>query len=83
MKKNSTDFAELVTSFLTDYLPFQRNFSRNTILSYRDTLKLFLRFVTEEKSISLKKFRMKDFTRETCNRISGMVQKHWCKQFCS
>ena len=64
MKKNSTDFAELVTSFLTDYLPFQRNFSRNTILSYRDALKLFLRFVTEEKSISLKKFRMKDFTRE-------------------
>ena len=64
MKKNSTDFAELVTSFLTDYLPFQRNFSRNTILSYRDALKLFLRFVAEEKSISLKKFRMKDFTRE-------------------
>ena len=64
MKKNSTDFAELVTSFLTDYLPFQRNFSRNTILSYRDALKLFLRFVAEKKSISLKKFRMKDFTRD-------------------
>ena len=64
MKKNSTDFAELVTSFLTDYLPFQRNYSRNTILSYRDALKLLLKFVTEEKDISLKKFRMNDLTRE-------------------
>ncbi|MGN0671705.1 MAG: tyrosine-type recombinase/integrase [Anaerovoracaceae bacterium] len=64
MKKNSTDFAELVTSFLTDYLPFQRNLSKNTILSYRDSLKLLLRFVIEEKGISLKKFRVKDFTRE-------------------
>lgn len=64
MKKNSTDFAELVTSFLTGYLPFQRNYSRNTILSYRDALKLLLKFVTEEKDISLKKFRMNDLTRE-------------------
>lgn len=61
---NSTDFAQLVTGFLTDYLPLQRGYSKNTILSYRDTLKLFLRFVSEEKGIKLQSFHTKDFTRE-------------------
>ena len=63
MNMNSTDFASLVTDFLTDYLPLQRCYSKNTILSYRDTIKLFLRFISEEKGISLKEFRVKDFTR--------------------
>ena len=49
MNMNSTDFACLVTGFLTDYLPHHRCYSKNTVLSYRDTLKLFLRFLKEEK----------------------------------
>jgi len=61
---NSTDFAQLVTGFLTDYLPLQRCYSKNTILSYRDSLKLFLRFISEEKGIKLKSFNMKDFNRK-------------------
>ncbi len=60
---NSTDFAQIVTAFLTDYLPLQRCYSKNTILSYRDTLKLFLRFISEEKGVRLKSFRVRDFTR--------------------
>lgn len=62
---NSTDFAQLVTGFLTDYLPLQRCYSKNTVLSYRDSLKLFLRFISEEKGIKLKLFKVKDFNRET------------------
>jgi site-specific recombinase XerD len=64
MNTNSTDFACLVTGFLTDYLPLQRSYSSNTILSYRDTLKLFLRFLSEEKGISPGSFYVKDFRRE-------------------
>jgi len=64
MKKNITDFARNVTSFLTDYLPFQRNFSSNTVSSYKDALKLFARFISEEKGIDLNYFYMKDFKRE-------------------
>ena len=63
MKRNTTDFASLVTGFLTDYLPFQRNYSKNTVLSYRDTFKLFTRFLTEAKGIRLRKFSMADFDR--------------------
>lgn len=60
---NSTDFAQLVTEFLTDYLPLQRSYSKNTIYSYRDTLKIFIRFVSDEKGIDLCKFTLKDFNR--------------------
>lgn len=60
---NSTDFAQLVTGFLTDYLPLQRSYSKNTIYSYRDTLKLFLKFVSNEKGIDIRRFTLKDFNR--------------------
>ena len=45
MNGNTTDFARVVTGFLTDYLPLQRGYSKNTILSYRDALKLFIVFL--------------------------------------
>lgn len=64
MSVNSTDFAFLVTGFLTDYLPLQRCYSKNTILSYRDTLKLLLRYISMEKGINLRSFQVKDFKRK-------------------
>ena len=39
-----TDFARVLTRFLSDYLPGQRNLSTNTIKSYRDTFKQLLLF---------------------------------------
>lgn len=47
-----TDFAKLLTAYLSGYLPGQRNVSINTIKSYRDTFKLFLTFCREKKEIS-------------------------------
>lgn len=64
MNMNSTDFAKLVSSFLTDYLPLQRNYSKNTILSYRDTLKLLLRYIVDVKGVRIQSFCLKDFNRE-------------------
>ena len=64
MMANSTDFAKIVTKFLTEYLPCHRCYSKNTILSYRDTLKLFLKFIKEEKNMSVNSFYMKDFNRD-------------------
>ena len=63
MNTNSTDFAQLVTGFLTDFLPLQRNYSRNTVLSYKDALKLFAVFLTEYKKIRLTDFTMQSFDR--------------------
>ena len=40
--------ARFVHGFFQDYLAAQRGLSPNTILAYRDCLKLFLRFVSEQ-----------------------------------
>jgi site-specific recombinase XerD len=45
------DFPYYLTSFLSKYLPGQKNASRNTILSYADTFKLLLNFYDTEKGI--------------------------------
>ncbi|MCC3356886.1 site-specific integrase [Bacillus sp. REN16] len=46
-----TDFAKYLTEFLSVYLPSQRNVSKNTIQSYRDTFKLLIKYCQEIKSI--------------------------------
>ena len=74
MSGNTTDFARVVTGFLTDYLPLQRGYSKNTILSYRDALKLFIVFLTEEKEIPLSRFTMSGF-----NRILVVEFLEWCR----
>lgn len=43
-----TDFSRYITCFLSEYLPAQKNVSRNTIKSYRDTFKLLLLFCEED-----------------------------------
>jgi len=47
-----TDFAKLLTAYLSRHLPGQRNVSVNTIKSYRDTFKLFLHFCHVNRGIS-------------------------------
>ncbi len=46
-----TDFAKVLTRFLSDYLPGQRNMSTNTIVSYRDTFKQLLAFCDQKLNI--------------------------------
>ena len=64
MRMSTTDFACLVSEFLTEYLPLQRNYSKNTVLSYRDALKLLIVFITDTKGIRLTDFTMKHFDRQ-------------------
>ncbi|MAE16787.1 MAG: integrase [Deltaproteobacteria bacterium] len=44
--RSKNSLSRHVHSFFQDYLTRQRNLSPNTVLSYRDTLKLFLRFAS-------------------------------------
>lgn len=46
-----TDFARVLTRFLSDYLPGQRNVSINTIKSYRDTFKQLLIFCDKQLGV--------------------------------
>ena len=61
MKK--ADFPKAVSDFLSVYLPSQRNFSKNTISSYCDTMKLFLRYCMEEKGCAIERLTLKQVNR--------------------
>ncbi len=65
-----TDFVEHLTTFLSEYLSVQKNASRHTISSYRDTFKLLLQYFGEELHIPPQKIKMDSLSHE---RISNFL----------
>ena len=59
-----TNFAKYLTDFLTIYLSGQKNVSKNTIHSYRDTFKLLLKYCKEEKALAIERINMEVLTAE-------------------
>lgn len=53
-----TDFAKYLTEFLSVYLPSQKNVSKNTIYSYRDTFKLLINFCKDTKNIAIEQISL-------------------------
>jgi site-specific recombinase XerD len=70
-----TNFAKRLTDFLTSYLPGERGYSVNTIMSYRDTMLLFLIYM---KSIHEKPAEKIDFNDITHDRVLGFLL--WLEQ---
>jgi site-specific recombinase XerD len=58
MKANS--FPNLLHAFFHDWIGKQRNLSHHTVLSYRDTWRLFLRFVSQRKNRSVAELSLSD-----------------------
>jgi site-specific recombinase XerD len=56
----SASFALLLHAFFHEWMGKQRNLSRHTICSYRDTWKLFLRFVSERKRRQITQLSLAD-----------------------
>jgi site-specific recombinase XerD len=59
-----TDFAKYLYEFLTIYLPRQKNVSRNTVLAYRDSFKLLLRFCSDIRNIKPEQIALETLTTE-------------------
>ena len=55
-------FPHLLQAFFQDWLAGQRNLSRYTLLSYRDTWRLFLRFVAARKARAVAQLGLTDLT---------------------
>jgi site-specific recombinase XerD len=60
--KANTDLAKSIHTFLADYLAIQRGFSRHTILSYRDTIKLLLSFAARRNKTGICKLTLSDLS---------------------
>lgn len=58
MKKN--EFPYYLTTFLKTYLPGSRNVSENTILAYRDTFTILLRYLRDVRGIAPDKVKFAD-----------------------
>lgn len=63
-KTNNTLFFSKTCDYLNHYLPTQTMKSGHTVETYRDALTIFRRYVTDEKHISIKKFRFEDCTHD-------------------
>ena len=63
MKRNSTDFARMIQGFLTEYLPHQRGYGKNTVSSYKDALKKLVQFLIEHE-YDVSSFSMKDLNKK-------------------
>ena len=57
-----TDFAKYLTNFLAVYLPTQKNVSKNTIHSYRDTFKLLLSYCQDVKGLPVERLTLADLS---------------------
>lgn len=62
--KTSTDFARLLSRFLTDYLQHERNLSPNTIASYRDTFVQLVTYMREVCKIGVERLGLGDLTKD-------------------
>lgn len=59
------DFFDAVRRFLLDYLPKQRCLSENTIISYKQTLNLFVTYMRDEKGITTVELNFSRINRDT------------------
>ena len=73
MKANN--LAAYVHSFLEDYLSLQKGFSQHTILSYRDTIKLFLTFSAVNKRKPVTNLTLSDLTSTMVLRFLEHLEK--------
>lgn len=71
MPMKPTDFAQHLTEFLAVYLPSQKNVSKNTVYSYRDTFKLLIKYCGEAHNIPAERITLGLLSSE---RIVGFLQ---------
>ncbi len=68
------DLAPLVTTFFVRHLPAERNVSPHTTAAYRDTFKLFLRFVAKATRRSAETLQLEDLTPERLLEFLTMLE---------
>jgi len=68
------DFAQLLTSFLSSYLPNFKNVSANTISSYCDTFRIFLRYCRDILGIPVSKITMQSMDDEIIKKFLSWLE---------
>jgi integrase/recombinase XerD len=74
-RKSSTDLAQLIQRFFEEYLPGLRGMSTHTILSYRDALVLFLRFLARHTRRRIETLEITDLTSDRVEKFLMTLEK--------
>ena len=64
-KKTENKLFRLTQKFFQDYRPKQRGLSPNSIISYRDAIKMFIEFVANKKNKKIVNIKLGDFDVKT------------------
>ena len=75
MSKQYNNFSTALTNYLLHYLPNESGVSSNTILSYRDTFKLWIMYAHQEKNIKPDKITISLFTKDTVTHFLEWLEK--------
>ena len=70
-----TDFAKSLSKFLSEYLPYERNMSPNTVTSYRDTFVQFIGYMKDVQKIRVEQLTLDTITRQRVLDFLSWVQK--------
>lgn len=73
-----TDFAKILTRYLSEFLPGQRNVSPNTIRSYRDAFKQMLKFFIDSYRLTPERITFKDITVDRIKEFLLWLEKERC-----
>ena len=75
-----TDFARYLTQFLTVYLPGHLGSKKNTLLSYRDSFSLLLKYCRDVENYALEKLMITQIDRELVLRfLKWLEEERHCK----
>jgi integrase/recombinase XerD len=69
-----TDFSKLLTTYLTEYLPSIQNVSGNTISSYCDTFRLFLKFYRDFLGFSIEKLSINNVSCDSIHKFLNWLE---------
>jgi len=70
-----TDFAKHLSKFLSEYLPYERNMSPNTVASYRDNFVQFIGYMKDVQKIGVERLTLDIVTRQRVLDFLSWVQK--------
>ena len=73
-RKKESDFWQLARRYLHDYMPVTRNLSDKSVEAYKQSLKTYLQFLEEEKSLINEKVTFDAFSREYVTDYIGWLK---------
>ena len=75
MRRKKNRFLDILESYVTEYMPYAAGLSGNTIRSYKDTFRLLLAYLQEEKGIKPHKVAFAELDYDT---LTGFMD--WLEQ---